>query len=113
MQTALWTLTFTHARLGRTAYWLILLGLPIADFVLIALIGATMDPPHVPVLVVFATTAYVWLAVCRARLRDMGASPTMLVFVMLPIVGFLIMVWIGFAGRDSFMDETVQETGAG
>ena len=108
MYTVLWTLTFTHARLGRAAYWLTLVGLHIANFILIPLIATTAEQPlWVPFITVWAITAYVWLAVSRARLRDMGASPMMLAFMILPIIGFFLMVWIGFAGKDSFMDEEI------
>lgn len=98
-------LAFANARAKRGHYWGVLIALNVVNaVVLFALMINAFESgtsPSSPLLLIApAISLYFWFAVCTARLRDMGRSGWLALLTLIPIIGFVVALWLGFAGSE-------------
>ena len=79
-------------KIGRPVYW----GALVALWVVNGIIAFVAPVPEiqVPVLVV---TGLPWLLVVAGRFRDMDMSPWMALTTFIPLIGFFVVLYAGFA----------------
>ena len=80
-------------RTRRPVYWVALVALWGVN-VIIAFVAAPVPEIQLPVLVV---TGLPWLLVVAGRFRDMGMSSWMALTTIIPLIGFFVALYAGFA----------------
>ena len=87
-------------RIRRGPFWIVFAVLILINIAMQATTGAN-GLPLVFLLVWLAVLAIIWLAVCVGRLRDMGKSPWLCLLTLVPLVGFFMLLWLGFSASES------------
>lgn len=82
-------------RIKRSLFWL-------SFFVLMAVsiignVAASNSNAPTAVFVVLALTGIIWLLVAAGRARDMGRSAWWALLTLVPVLGWGIIIWIGFS----------------
>ena len=87
-------------RIRRGPFWIVFAVLILINIAMQATTGEN-GLPLVFLLVWLAVLAIIWLAVCVGRLRDMAKSPWLCLLTLVPLVGFFMLLWLGFSASDS------------
>ena len=83
-------------RVRRPVYWAALVALWVVNGII-----ALVAPQLVLQVSVLVVTTLLWLLVCAGRFRDMGMSCWMALPTMVPIIGFFVALYAGFASPES------------
>lgn len=87
-------------RLPRYVYWLSALGVYAAFFVLGMLYGGDAIPLWL-FIAGLVLTAWAFLAVAACRSRDMGKGGGFALALLVPIFGYVVFFWLGFAKSEA------------
>ena len=88
-------------RIRRGPFWIVFAVLILINIAMQATTGGSSELPFVFLLVWLALLGIIWLAVCVGRLRDMAKSPWLCLLTLVPLVGFFMLLWLGFSASDS------------
>lgn len=88
-----------RGRIKRRPYWLTLIGLNAAGFILtrIWIDGTT---PLSPFLIGMALALYLWVIIASCRARDAGWPGGVALLTLVPLMGLVISIVLGFAGSE-------------
>ncbi len=85
-----------RGRLPRAGFW----GAWFALFVLsLGIVLGISNSGGSPAIIIgwYVIVLWVWLVVCACRARDMGKSGWVALATLIPFVGFIFWLWLGFA----------------
>ena len=78
-------------KVGRPVYWVSLVALWVVNGIIVAV------PVTEIILPVLVVTGLPWLLVAAGRFRDMGMSSWMALTTLIPLIGFFVALYAGFA----------------
>ena len=89
-------------RIGRGLYWFVLAFLMAAN----AVIAVFLPSDTWALLLPLSVTLPVWLLVAAARARDMGLSGWLSLVTLIPLTGWAVALWFGFASSQANVSPT-------
>lgn len=88
-----------RGRIRRGPYWLALIGLNVAIFILTRLwVGGSA--PLSPLLIGMALALYLWLVIASCRARDAGWPGGAALMTLIPMAGLVIAIVLGCVGSE-------------